>query len=90
MCAVSLFSYIASTILYRVVLFSPVLHGAEAACRREGIALSFVAIGPAEPVMEQIRVHQPDAILCVGFFEPEILHAIRAAGKYAGADRYVS
>ncbi|TXI89198.1 MAG: LacI family transcriptional regulator, partial [Burkholderiaceae bacterium] len=61
--------------------FSPVLHGAEAACRREGIALSFVAIGPAEPVMEQIRVHQPDAILCAGFFEPEILHAIRSAGK---------
>ncbi len=61
--------------------FSPVLHGAEAACRREGIALSFVAVGPAEPVMEQIRVHQPDAILCAGFFEPEILHAIRAAGK---------
>ncbi|WMW80178.1 LacI family DNA-binding transcriptional regulator [Undibacterium cyanobacteriorum] len=61
--------------------FSPVLHGAEAACRREGIALSFVAIGPAEPVMEQIRIHQPDAILCAGFFEPEILHAIRAAGK---------
>ena len=30
--------------------------------------------------MEQIRVHQPDAILCAGF-EPEILHAIRAAGK---------
>lgn len=61
--------------------FSPVLHGAEAACRREGIALSFVAIGPAEPIMEQIRLHQPDAILCAGFFEPEILHAIRAAGK---------
>jgi DNA-binding LacI/PurR family transcriptional regulator len=61
--------------------FSPVLHGAEAACRREGIALSFVAIGPAEPVMEQIRLHQPDAILCAGFFEPEVLHAIRAAGK---------
>ncbi len=61
--------------------FSPVLHGAEAACREEGIALSFVAVGPAEPVMEQIRVHQPDAILCAGFFEPELLHAIRASGK---------
>ncbi len=61
--------------------FSPVLHGAEAACRREGVALSFIAIGPAEPIMEQIRLHQPDAILCAGFFEPEILHAIRAAGK---------
>ncbi len=61
--------------------FSPVLHGAEAACRAEGIALSFVAVRPAEPVMEQIRVHQPDAILCAGFFEPELLHAIRASGK---------
>ncbi|MBI1834461.1 MAG: LacI family DNA-binding transcriptional regulator, partial [Burkholderiales bacterium] len=61
--------------------FSPVLHGAEAACRREGIALSFVAVGPAEPVMEQIRVHQPDAILCAGFFEPELLHALRVSGK---------
>jgi DNA-binding LacI/PurR family transcriptional regulator len=61
--------------------FSPVLHGAEAACREQGIALSFVAVGPAEPVMEQIRVHQPDAILCAGFFEAELLHAIRASGK---------
>lgn len=61
--------------------FSPVLHGVEAACRQQGIALSFVAVGPSEPVMEQIRVHQPDAILCAGFFEPELLHAIRASGK---------
>lgn len=61
--------------------FSPVLHGAEAACREQGIALSFVAVGPAEPVMEQIRVHQPDAILCAGFFEPELLHALRVSGK---------
>lgn len=61
--------------------FSPVLHGAEAACREQGIALSFVAVGPSEPVMEQIRVHQPDAILCAGFFEPELLNAIRASGK---------
>ncbi len=61
--------------------FSPVLHGAEAACRAKGIALSFVAVRPAKPVMEQIRVHQPDAILCAGFFEPELLHAIRASGK---------
>ncbi len=61
--------------------FSPVLHGAEEACRREGIALSFVALGPAEPVMDQIRVHQPDAILCAGFFEPELLMALRDTGK---------
>ncbi|MFT7722890.1 MAG: LacI family DNA-binding transcriptional regulator [Roseateles sp.] len=61
--------------------FSPVLHGAEAACRREGIALSFIVVGPAEPVMEQIRLHQPDAILCAGFFEPEVLAALKQTGK---------
>ncbi len=61
--------------------FSPVLHGAEAACRREGIALSFIAVGPAEPVLGMIRVHQPDAILCAGFFEPEVLAALQQFGK---------
>jgi len=61
--------------------YSPVLHGAEEACRREGIALSFIAVGPAEPVMEQIRLHQPDAILCAGFFEPEVLGALQQVGK---------
>jgi DNA-binding LacI/PurR family transcriptional regulator len=61
--------------------FSPVLHGAEAACRREGIALSFIAVGPAEPALGLIRVHQPDAILCAGFFEPEVLAALQQVGK---------
>lgn len=61
--------------------YSPVLHGAEEACRREGIALSFIAVGPAEPVLDQIRLHQPDAILCAGFFEPELLAALRDTGK---------
>jgi DNA-binding LacI/PurR family transcriptional regulator len=61
--------------------FSPVLHGAEEACRREGIALSFIVVGPAEPVLEQIRLHQPDAILCAGFFEPEVLAALKQTGK---------
>jgi DNA-binding LacI/PurR family transcriptional regulator len=61
--------------------FSPVLHGAEEACRREGIALSFIAVGPAEPVLGQIRVHQPDAIVCAGFFEPEVLAALQQVGR---------
>jgi DNA-binding LacI/PurR family transcriptional regulator len=61
--------------------FSPVLHGAEEACRREGIALSFIAVGPAEPVLGLIRLHQPDAILCAGFFEPEVLGALQQIGK---------
>jgi DNA-binding LacI/PurR family transcriptional regulator len=61
--------------------YSPVLHGAEEACRREGIALSLIAVGPAEPVLGLIRLHQPDAILCAGFFEPEVLTALEQVGK---------
>lgn len=61
--------------------FSPVLHGAEEACRRAGVALSFIAVGPAEPVLGQIRLHQPDAIMCAGFFEPEVLAALQQVGK---------
>ncbi len=61
--------------------FSTVLHGAEEACRREGIALSFNVIGPSTPVMDQIRLHQPDALLCAGFFEPEVLAALKLTGK---------
>lgn len=61
--------------------FTPVLHGAEEACRREGIALSLIVVGPAEPVLEQLRLHQPDAILCAGFFEPEVLNALQQTGK---------
>jgi DNA-binding LacI/PurR family transcriptional regulator len=61
--------------------FSPVLQGAEAACRREGVALSFITVDPAEPVLAQIRVHQPDAFVCAGFFEPEVLDVLQHAGK---------
>jgi len=61
--------------------FTPVLHSAEEACRREGIALSFIPFAPGEPVLEMIRLHQPDAILCAGFFEPEVLAALKQIGK---------
>ncbi len=61
--------------------YSPVLHGAEEACRRAGLVLSFIAASPTEPVLEQIRLHQTDAILCAGFFEPELLAALRDTGK---------
>ena len=61
--------------------YSPVLHGAEEACRKQGIVLSFMAVGPADGVTEQLRMHAPDAIVCAGFFEPELLNALRASGK---------
>jgi DNA-binding LacI/PurR family transcriptional regulator len=61
--------------------YLPVLHGAEAACRKQGIALSLLTVNPAEPVGELVRLYQPDAILCAGYFEPEVLAALRASGK---------
>ena len=61
--------------------YLPVLHGAEAACRQRGIALSFVVVGPAEPVLDLVRLHQPDALMCAGFFEPELVAALRDTGK---------
>ncbi|QJD99771.1 LacI family transcriptional regulator [Massilia forsythiae] len=61
--------------------YSPVLHGAEEACRKQGIVLSFMAVGPADGVNDQLRMHAPDAIVCAGFFEPELLAALRASGK---------
>jgi len=61
--------------------YSPVLHGAEEACRKMGIVLSFMAVGPADGVTEQLRMHAPDAIVCAGFFEPELLAALRSTGK---------
>jgi len=61
--------------------YLPVLHGAEEACRARGIVLAFVVVGPAEPVLDLLRLHQPDALLCAGFFEPEMVAALRDTGK---------
>ncbi|GGY78445.1 LacI family DNA-binding transcriptional regulator [Pseudoduganella plicata] len=61
--------------------YSPVLHGAEEACRKQGIVLSFMAVGPADGLADQLRIHAPDAIVCAGFFEPELLTALRGTGK---------
>lgn len=61
--------------------YSPVLHGAEEACRKQGIVLSFMAVGPADGLADQLRIHAPDGIVCAGFFEPELLTALRDTGK---------
>nr|WP_083917448.1 LacI family DNA-binding transcriptional regulator [Leeia oryzae] len=61
--------------------FSPVLHGAESACREMDIVLSFLSLGPADPVLSQLKRHDPDAIVCAGFFEPEVLALIKSLGK---------
>ncbi|MDU5713668.1 MAG: LacI family DNA-binding transcriptional regulator [Citrobacter freundii] len=53
--------------------FSQLLLGIEDNCRDHGIALSFLSIGPGDAVSEQVMLHQPDALICAGFFEPELL-----------------
>ncbi len=53
--------------------YSQLLLGIEDVCRDQGIALSFLSIGPGDAVGEQIMLHQPDAFICAGFFEPELL-----------------
>ncbi|PWC21718.1 LacI family transcriptional regulator [Brenneria roseae subsp. roseae] len=57
--------------------YSPLLLGVENACREAGIALSFLALGPTDPVEQQVRLHNPDALLCAGFFEPELLAVLQ-------------
>jgi DNA-binding LacI/PurR family transcriptional regulator len=61
--------------------YSPVLQGAEQACRRAGVALSFYVVHPGESVAELMRAQQPDAILCAGYFEPELVAVLRDSGK---------
>lgn len=61
--------------------YSPVQHGAAEACRKHGIVLSFATISPADDLLDQIRLHMSDGIVCAGFIEPETLSALRAANK---------
>jgi DNA-binding LacI/PurR family transcriptional regulator len=56
--------------------FSYVLHGVEEACRDFGVAPTLLATGPADPVRDQLRLHEPDAVLAVGYFEAEVLNLV--------------
>lgn len=57
--------------------YTPLLLNVEHACHDEGIALSFLALGPADAVEDQVRLHNPDALLCAGFFELEVLAILK-------------
>lgn len=56
--------------------FSYVLHGVEEACRDFGVAPTLLATGPADPVRDQLRLHEPDAVLAAGYFEAEVLNLV--------------
>ncbi|MGL4608984.1 MAG: LacI family DNA-binding transcriptional regulator [Trueperaceae bacterium] len=58
--------------------YAPVLHGAEDACRQEGVALSYNTLAPGDNVPEILRIQDPDALLCVGSFEAALLEPLRS------------
>ncbi len=57
--------------------YSPVLHGAEDACRAEGVALSYSTLALGDNVAEILRIQEPDALLCVGSFEASLFQELR-------------
>ncbi|MFZ3618375.1 LacI family DNA-binding transcriptional regulator [Leclercia barmai] len=59
--------------------YSPLILEIENNCRQNGIAMSFLAIQPGDPIQEQLQVHNPDALICAGFFEPELLTLLQQA-----------
>lgn len=56
--------------------FADVLHGVEAACREFGAVPTLLVAGPADPLRDLLRLHEPDAVLAAGFFEAEVLQFI--------------
>lgn len=57
--------------------FAQVLHGVEETCREFGMVPTVLSAGPADPVRNLLRMHQPDALLAAGFFETELLDLLR-------------
>lgn len=57
--------------------FSSVLHGVEEACREHGLVPTLLSSGPADPLRDQLRMHEPAALLVAGFFEPEAIQMLQ-------------
>jgi len=57
--------------------FSQVLHGVEETCREFGMVPTMLSAGPADPVRNLLRMHEPDALLAAGFFETEVIDLLR-------------
>jgi len=58
--------------------YSLVLHGAESACREAGVSLSLSSVHGDDDVAAQVRRHDPDALIGMGFLEPETLTALQS------------
>jgi DNA-binding LacI/PurR family transcriptional regulator len=58
--------------------FSQVMHGVEEACREFGVVPTVLSAGPADPVRQLLRLHEPDALMAAGYFEAEVVDLLRA------------
>ncbi|MEX8492725.1 LacI family DNA-binding transcriptional regulator [Sphaerotilus sp.] len=57
--------------------FAQVMHGVEEACRAFGVVPTLLTAGPADPLRDLLRMHEPDAVLAAGFFETELIDVLR-------------
>jgi len=57
--------------------YSGVLHGAETACRDAGASLTLLSVASGEDVLAQVRRHEPDALVAIGFSDLGIASALR-------------
>lgn len=60
-----------------LLFYTPLLMEVESVCRESDIALSFLALGPVDPVEKLVRQHNPDGLLVVGHMEQEILASLQ-------------
>lgn len=57
--------------------YSAVMLGVADACRENDVAMSFQSVGPDDAVAELIALYQPDALICAGYMEPDVLAELR-------------
>lgn len=58
--------------------YSVVLHGAEIACRDADVSLSLMSVASGDGLATAVRRHEAEALLCIGFFDFEMLEAMRS------------
>lgn len=61
--------------------YAEVEHGARQACLAKGIDLQSFSINANSSIRRQLLQQEADAVLCVGFIEPETLAVVQALGK---------
>ncbi len=57
--------------------YSVVLHGAETACREAGVSLGLMSVAAGDDLLPQLRRHDAEALVAVGYLENETLAALR-------------